>query len=126
MTNSMPINPAPIMSVQVEDFSPDYNAAPPTFVGSHFAGDGSFVFVSHVPANFTNYVRVRTNLTSGTWQTIATIVPTTNSFTFTDPAAGNASTAGRHYRRRSLPATTVDGSITAVASNTKRRNDRAA
>src|SRR5262249_40825904 len=90
MTNSMPVNPAPVRSVVIQDFSPDYNAMPPSLLASHFAADGSLNFtVTEVPANVTNYVQVRTNLTLGRWQTIATVVPSTNRFGFSDPAAGS-------------------------------------
>ena len=98
----MPINPTPIETVQIEDFAPDYHATPPTMLASHFARDGSFVFtVGYAIADTTNYVQVSTNLNSGPWQTIATIVPTTNSFTFTD---SNAAQGGqRFYRWMAFP-----------------------
>ena len=75
---------------------------PPTVLASHFARDGSFVFtVGYAIADATNYVQVSTNLNSGPWQTIATIVPTTNSFTFTD---SNAAQGGqRFYRWMAFP-----------------------
>jgi hypothetical protein len=99
---SMPINPLPDTSVQIVDFAPDYNAAPPTLLTGHFAADGSFVFtVNHVPANTTNYLQVATNLSSGNWQTIAAIVPGTNSITVLDPAAGRGQP--RFYRWSALP-----------------------
>ena len=102
MSNPMPINPAPTTAVQIEDFSPDYNATPPTLLASRFAPDGSFVFtIGPVPTHFTNYVQVKTNLASGNWQTIAAIVPTTNSFTFTDPEGNKG--RQRFYRWSAVP-----------------------
>ena len=101
-TASMPVNPLPVTSVQIEDFSPDYNAFPPTVMASHFTGDGSFVFsVSHVAPNTTNYVQVSTNVASGNWQTVATIVSTTNSFIFIDP--GVRTNQQRFYRWTAVP-----------------------
>jgi hypothetical protein len=86
----------------IEDFAPDYNATPPTVLASHFDGNGSFVFtVNYAVADTTNYVQVNTNLSSGAWQTIATIVPTTNSFTFTDSNAGKSQQ--RFYRWMAFP-----------------------
>jgi len=102
MTNSMPINAAPIASVQVEDFSPDYNAALPKLAGGHIASDGSFTLtIAHLPADLATYLQVRTNLMSGAWQTIATIPPTTNSFTFSEPDASNI--RQRFYRWTAVP-----------------------
>jgi len=99
---SMPVNPLPNVSVEIQDFAPDYNAALPTLVASHFGGDGSLVLtISHAPVGSTNYLQVSTNLLSGNWQTIATVVPTTNTFTFTDPNGGGA--VQRFYRWTGIP-----------------------
>jgi hypothetical protein len=99
---SMPVNPLPVTSIQIVDFAPDYNASLPTLLTGHFAVDGSFVFaVNHAPADATNYVQVTTDLASGSWQTIAAIVPGTNSFTVTDPAAGG--NRQRFYRWSAVP-----------------------
>jgi hypothetical protein len=101
-TASMPLNAVPITSVQIEDFSPDYNAAPPKLLAGHFAEDGTFVMtISHLPANTTNYVQVCTNLASGNWQTIATLVPTTNTVTVVDPDASKSQQ--RFYRWTAVP-----------------------
>ena len=88
---AMPLNPAPSTSVVIQDFSPDYNAAPPGLSGGHFAGNGTFEFtIDQLTPNLTNYVQWSTNLASGAWQTLATIVPTTNRFTFVTPVLSNA------------------------------------
>ena len=101
-TASMAVNPLPNTSVEILDFSPDYNAAPPTLLGSRFTVDGAFVLtLTHAPVGTTNYVQVCTNLAAGNWQTIATVVPTTNTFTFVDPNA--ASTRQRFYRWTAIP-----------------------
>ena len=39
--------------------------------------------------NTTNYLQVTSDFGSGNWQTIAMIIPATNSFTFVDPGAMN-------------------------------------
>jgi hypothetical protein len=97
----MPVNPTPIETVTIEDFAPDYNATPPTVLAGHFDGNGSFVFtVNYAVANTTNYVQVNTNLNSSVWRTIATIVPSTNSFTFTDSDARGQQ---RFYRWTAFP-----------------------
>ena len=98
----MPVNPVPIPIVQIEDFAPDYNATAPTLLSSRIGADGSFIFtVGYAIADTTNYVQVSTNLGSGPWETIATIVPTTNSFTFTDSNAGQGQQ--RFYRWMAFP-----------------------
>ena len=85
-TNSMPANATPIPSVQVEDFAPDYHAAPTSLGSGRFDDRGRFHFnASHLMPGGTNYLQVCTNLASHVWTTIATNVPSTNSFTFTDP-----------------------------------------
>jgi hypothetical protein len=88
VSNTMPLNPTPITSVTIVDYSPDYNAAPRSLAGGHFAAGGSFIFtVDHVVPNTTNYLQFCTDLASANWQTIATVIPATNNFTFTDPDA---------------------------------------
>ena len=89
-TNTMPLNTAPITNITIVDFSPDYNAAPRSLSGGHFASNGSFIFtINYLTPNTTNYLQVSTDLGSGSWQIIATIIPTTNSFTFVNPDAMN-------------------------------------
>jgi hypothetical protein len=98
-TGTMPLVATPVTSVQIQDFSPDYNAGPPApaLLGGHLDSDGSFVFtINRLLANTTNYVQVSTNLASGNWQTIATFIPTTNTVTFVDPGATNSQQ--RFYR----------------------------
>ena len=98
----MPVNPSPVTSVTIQDFSPDYNAAPRSLSGGHFAAGGSFIFmVNQVVPNTTNYLQVCTDLASTNWQSIATFIPTTNSFTFTDPDAMN--NPQRYYRLSLVP-----------------------
>jgi len=99
---TMPVNPNPFTSVTIQDFSPDYDAGPPSLSGGAFAADGSFrLSIAHVTENTTNYVQARSSLTSGIWQTIATIVPTTNRFDFVDPEATNHQ--HRFYRWTQVP-----------------------
>jgi hypothetical protein len=89
-TSSMPVNPIPTTTVQIQDFSPDYNALPPApaMLGSRFMPDGSFAFkVSHLTVNTTNRLQVCTSIAAGDWQTIATIVPSTNTLTVLDADA---------------------------------------
>jgi hypothetical protein len=103
-TSSMPVNPIPTTTVQIQDFSPDYNAVPPPpmMLGSRLMPDGSFAFtVSHLTVNTTNRLQVCSSLTSRDWQTIATIVPSTNTVTVLDAdAAGHQQ---RFYRLTSAP-----------------------
>ena len=101
-TNTMPLNTAPITNITIVDFSPDYNAAPRSLSGGHFVSNGSFIFtINYLTPNTTNYLQVSTDLGSGSWQTIATIIPTTNSFTFVDPDAMN--NPQRFYRLSFAP-----------------------
>jgi hypothetical protein len=101
-TNTMPVNPAPTTSVVIQDFAPDYNAVLPTLSPGQFASNGSFIFTANnLLVNATNYLQVRTNLTSDNWHTIATVVPATSTFTFVDPDA--ASGPQRYYRWSEVP-----------------------
>ena len=105
-TNSamvMPLQVAPITNVFIQDFAPDYNAAPRSLASGHFASGGSFVFtINNVTPNSTNYLQACNDLGSGYWQTIGTVITTTNnSFTFTDPDAIN--NPNRFYRLSLLP-----------------------
>ena len=101
-TATMPLNPAPSTNVTIVDFSPDYNAAPRSLGDGHFAAGGSFIFtVNHVVPNTTNYLQVSTGLASTNWQTIATFIPVTNTFTFTDPNVMN--NPRRFYRLSLVP-----------------------
>jgi len=78
------------------------NAMPPTLLTGHVAGDGSFVLtVTNAPASATNHIQVRTNLSLGNWQTIASLVPNTNSFTFADTNVSHS--AQRFYRWAGIP-----------------------
>lgn len=101
-TNSvMPLTIAPITNLTIVDYSPDYNAAPRSITGGQFVAGGSFMFtILGVEAGTTNYLQACDSL--GTpWQTIATVVPATNTFTFTDPGAIN--NPKRFYRLSLLP-----------------------
>jgi hypothetical protein len=71
-------------------------------LGSRLMPDGSFAFtVSHLTVNTTNRLQVCSSLTSRDWQTIATIVPSTNTVTVLDAdAAGHQQ---RFYRLTSAP-----------------------
>ena len=101
-TNSMPVNPAPSTSVQVDDFAPDYHAAPMSLGSGRFDDHGGFRFsAGHLLPGNTNYLQVCTNLISGLWTTIVTNVPTTNTFTFTDP--DNTPRPQRFYRVTRVP-----------------------
>jgi hypothetical protein len=101
-TNSMPLNTAPVTNIVIQDFSPDYNASPRSLSGGHFAAGGSFIFtVNQVVPNTTNYLQVCNNLSSANWQTVAMVIPATNSFTFTDPDAMN--NPQRYYRLSLAP-----------------------
>ena len=101
-TNSLPVNPTPIEHVEVEDFAPDYHAAPTSLVSAGFGEDGRFHFsVNHVGAGITNYLQIRTNLGLGRWITIATNVPSTNTFNFTDSDSANGQQ--RFYRVTRTP-----------------------
>ena len=96
----MPLMVNPATNIVIQDFAPDYNAAPRSISNGHFASGGSFVFtMEHLTPDSTNYLQVSTDLSSGIWQTIATIIPATNSFTFVDPDAMNNP---RRYHRFSL------------------------
>ena len=96
-TNTMPLTVSSITNITIVDFAPDYNAAPRSLSGGHFGSNGQFVFtIEHLTPNTTNYLQVSTDLGAGSWQTIAMIIPTTNSFTFVDPAAMNS--PQRYYR----------------------------
>jgi len=100
-TNSMPVNPTPIPKVTVEDFAPDYHAAPTELVSGHFDDQGGFVFsVGHL-GHGTNYLQVRTNLTLGQWTTIATNVSSTNTITLRDTQTANQ--VQRFYRVTRTP-----------------------
>ena len=105
-TNSamvMPLQVAPITNVFIQDFAPDYNAAPRSLASGHFASGGSFMFtINNVTPDSTNYLQACNDLTSGGWQTIGTVITTTNNtFTFTDPDAIN--NPNRFYRLSLLP-----------------------
>ena len=101
-TNSMPLNTAPVTNIVIQDFAPDYNAAPRALSAGHFAAGGSFIFtINNVVPNTTNYLQVCTDLASTNWQTIATFIPATNNFTFTDPDAVN--NPQRYYRLSLVP-----------------------
>jgi hypothetical protein len=101
-TSTMPLNGAPVTNIAIVDFAPNYNAAPRNVSGGHFASDGSFVFaINNLVPNTTNYLQVSPSLAPATWQTIATIIPTTNSFTFVDPDAVN--NPHRFYRLSLAP-----------------------
>jgi hypothetical protein len=101
-TNSMPVNPTPVVKVEVEDVMPDYHAAPTTLARQQFDDRGGFrLFVEHAAVGETNYLQVRTNLNSGPWITIATNVPATNTFTITDSEAANH--PQRYYRVTRTP-----------------------
>jgi hypothetical protein len=99
-TNSAPLTVNPITNLTIVDFSPDYNAAPRSLSGGVFSSGGSFIFnVDHVVPNTTNYLQYTTNVAGGVWQTISMFIPTTNTFTFTDP---DAQTTPQRYYRLSL------------------------
>ncbi|MBI3869325.1 MAG: hypothetical protein HY299_12455 [Verrucomicrobia bacterium] len=101
-TGTMPLTVDPITKIVIEDFAPDYNAAPRSLSNGHFASGGSFVFtLEHLTPNSTNYLQVSSNISSGNWQTIAMIIPPTTSFTFVDPDAMN--NPKRYYRLSLLP-----------------------
>jgi hypothetical protein len=101
-TNTMPLTLAPVTNLTIVDFAPDYNAAPRALSGGHFAAGGSFIFtVNNVVPDTTNYLQVCTDILNPSWQTIATVIPTTNSFTFTDPAA--VGSPQRFYRLSLTP-----------------------
>lgn len=57
--------------------------------------------IQNLTAGTTNYLQACNDLSAGNWQTIATVIPSTNSFTFTDPAAIN--NPKRFYRLSLLP-----------------------
>lgn len=98
-TNTMALTVAPLTNIVIQDFSPDYNALPytPTMTGNSFAANGAFVFtINNLAVNSTNYLQVSTEANSGSWETIATIVPATNSFTYVDQSA--ATNRQRFYR----------------------------
>jgi len=89
-TNNMPLTVAPLTNIVIQDFSPDYNAVPysAAMSGNSFAANGAFVFtINNLAVNSTNYLQAATDLASGDWQTIATIVPATNTFTYVDQSA---------------------------------------
>jgi hypothetical protein len=101
---TMPLVATPITSVQIQDFSPDYNAVPfpAALSGGRLEVNGSFVFnISGLHLRTTNYLQTHDGFSAGGWQTIATIVPTTNTFTFVDAAATNH--AQRFYRLIGAP-----------------------
>ena len=102
-TNALlPLVVAPITNVFIQDFAPDYNASPRSLAGGHFVSGGAFMFtVQNLTAGTTNYLQACNDLSVGDWQTIATVIPSTNSFTFTDPAAIN--NPKRFYRLSLLP-----------------------
>jgi hypothetical protein len=98
-TNTMPLTVAPLTNIVIQDFSPDYNAVPytPTMSGNSFAANGAFVFtINNLEVNSTNSLQVTADLASGIWETIATIVPATNTFTYVDQSA--ATNRQRFYR----------------------------
>ena len=95
MGSSMPIDPIPDTSVVIQDYSPNYSAIPTTLRLPSYSG-GSFAFTVSVMPNTTNYVQVSTDLGEGSWLTIGTNVPTTDSFLFMD--AGAAGRKQRFYR----------------------------
>jgi len=99
----MPLVAAPITNIVIQDFAPDYNAAPRSVASGHFVSGGSFMFtVNNVTPNSTNYLQACGDLSAGDWQTIGTYITTTNtSFTFTDPDAQN--NPKRFYRLSLLP-----------------------
>ncbi len=97
----MPINLAPTNSVIVEDFHPDYNAVPRDLKGGKFVAGGQFQFtIQGLVPGTTNYLQ-RTESGFNSWETIATIVPITNTFTYSDPGA--SSRPNRLYRLSLLP-----------------------
>jgi hypothetical protein len=101
-TNTMPVNPAPNTSVVIQDFAPDYNASLPTLMTGHFLANGSFGFtIDHLLSGTTTYVQAATSPSLSTWQTIATIVPNTNSYFFVDP--GSPAERQRFYRWTQAP-----------------------
>ena len=101
-TNSAPLTVSPTTNVTILDYSPDYNAAPRSLSGSVFRSDGSFIFnVIHIVPNTTNYLQYTTNIAGGPWQTLSMFIPTTNSYTFTDPDAQNS--PQRFYRLSLTP-----------------------
>jgi hypothetical protein len=99
VTGTMPLNPVPTTSVTITDYAPDYNAAPPPPVLStpHFTAGGSFTFtITPLTPGTTNYLQVSSGLTPGAWQTIATFVPNSSSYTFVEPVP--ATNQQRFYR----------------------------
>ncbi len=98
----MPLVAAPITNINILDFAPDYNASPRALSGGHFVSGGQFVFtIQNLTAGTTNYLQACNDLVSGDWQTLATVIPTTNSFTFVDTDAIN--NPKRFYRLSLLP-----------------------
>ena len=101
-TSTMPVNPTPVTNISIVDFAPDYNASPRALSGGRFSANGSFIFtVNQVVPNTTNYLQVCTDLASPDWHTLAMFIPTTNSFTFTDPDA--VANPQRFYRLSLAP-----------------------
>lgn len=100
--STMPLNPSPFPSVFIEDFAPDYNVMPPVGFACAAVTNGMFVFtVTNVTPRRTNYVQVNTDLRSSNWLTVATNVPTTNRFSFTNAAIG--ADRQRFFRVRQQP-----------------------
>lgn len=101
-TNTMPANPAPTNSVVVHDYHPDYDAKPRALRDGKRNGSGQFQFtVQGLVPGTTNYLQKCDGDASQGWETIATFVPTTNTFTFSDSAGMNR--PNRLYRLSLLP-----------------------
>ena len=89
MQSSMPLSANPFPNVFIQDFAPDYSAMPPARISRAFVANNTFFLtVSNVTPRSTNYVQVCTNLWPTNWLTVATNVPNTNVFNFTNAAVG--------------------------------------
>ena len=103
-TNSMALRVSPLTNSVIQDFAPDYNAGPLTLAisASSFTPDGAFVFtINHLPANSTNYLQATSDFASGNWETVATLLPTTNGVSYVDQSA--ITNGQRYYRLMGTP-----------------------
>ncbi len=103
-TNSMALRASPLTNIVIQDFAPDYNAGPLTLAicASSFTPDGAFVFtINNLPANSTNYLQATSDFASGKWETVATLLPSTNGANYADQSA--ITNRQRYYRLMGTP-----------------------